>query len=52
MICIVSEAEPGPVTRYGSKDSISSDHSNRDDLDEQWVSQVNPLLCTWFNGNV
>ncbi|GFO44328.1 hypothetical protein PoB_007083300 [Plakobranchus ocellatus] len=35
-----AEAEPGPVTRYGSKDSLSSDHSNRDDLDEQWVSQV------------
>ncbi|GFR86101.1 breast carcinoma-amplified sequence 3-like protein [Elysia marginata] len=37
-----AETEPGPVTRYGSKDSISSDHStgNKDDLDEQWVSQV------------
>ncbi|CAG5121641.1 unnamed protein product, partial [Candidula unifasciata] len=33
-------AEPGPVTRYGSKDSLSSDYSSKDDLDEQWVSQV------------
>lgn len=32
--------EPGPVARYGSKDSLSSDYSSKDDLDEQWVSQV------------
>ena len=34
-------AEPEPVTRYDSKDSLSSDHSSRDEqLDEQWLSQV------------
>ena len=34
-------SEPGPVTRYDSKDSLSSDHSSREDqLDEQWLSQV------------
>ena len=30
-----------PVTRHDSKDSLSSDHSsNKDDQDEQWLSQV------------
>ncbi|XP_059170422.1 BCAS3 microtubule associated cell migration factor-like [Physella acuta] len=36
-------SEPGPVTRYGSKDSLSSDqgtYGSKEDLDEQWVSQV------------
>ncbi|KAH3885460.1 BCAS3 microtubule associated cell migration factor-like isoform X2 [Dreissena polymorpha] len=30
---------PG-LTRHDSRDSLSSDHSARDDLDEMWVSQV------------
>ncbi|RUS75391.1 hypothetical protein EGW08_016853 [Elysia chlorotica] len=44
-------AEPGPVTRYGSKDSISSEHSVRDDLDEQWVeiiTHVGPHRRLWM----
>ncbi|XP_064652117.1 BCAS3 microtubule associated cell migration factor-like isoform X2 [Lineus longissimus] len=28
------------VTRYGSHDSLSSDHSSKSDQDEQWLSQV------------
>ncbi|XP_076452638.1 BCAS3 microtubule associated cell migration factor-like [Babylonia areolata] len=40
-------AEPGPVTRYDSKDSLSSDHSSREDqLDEQWLSQVEIITHT------
>ncbi|KAJ8312061.1 hypothetical protein KUTeg_009434 [Tegillarca granosa] len=33
--------ELAPVTRHDSKDSLSSEHSNKDtDIDEQWLSQV------------
>ncbi|CAL1548389.1 unnamed protein product, partial [Lymnaea stagnalis] len=35
--------ESEPVSRYGSKDSLSSDYGtcgSKDDIDEQWVSQV------------
>ena len=33
------------MTRYDSKDSLSSDHSSREDqLDEQWLSQVGCLV--------
>jgi len=30
---------PG-LTRQDSKDSLSSDHSNKDENDEQWVAHV------------
>ena len=33
---------PG-LTRHDSKDSLSSDHSGKDENDEQWLSQV--CLC-------
>ncbi|XP_070204277.1 BCAS3 microtubule associated cell migration factor-like isoform X3 [Littorina saxatilis] len=40
-------AEPGPVMRYDSKDSLSSDHSCREDNpDEQWLSQVEIITHT------
>lgn len=40
-------AEPVPVTRYDSKDSLSSDHGCRDEpVDEQWLSQVEIISHT------
>ncbi|XP_050411358.1 BCAS3 microtubule associated cell migration factor isoform X1 [Patella vulgata] len=38
----LSPDELAPVSRHGSKDSLSSDHSStsKDDLDTQWLSQV------------
>ncbi|XP_046356113.1 BCAS3 microtubule associated cell migration factor-like [Haliotis rufescens] len=33
-------SEMDPVSRHDSRDSLSSDHSIKDDLDEQWLSQV------------
>ncbi|XP_041348624.1 breast carcinoma-amplified sequence 3-like [Gigantopelta aegis] len=38
--CNPDQTESAPVSRHGSKDSLSSDHSNKDDYDAQWLSQV------------
>ena len=51
---------PG-LTRQESKESLSSDHSGKDDTDEQWLSQVmnchNCQLCYsnirwWFESQI
>ena len=40
MSWLTDQTESAPVSRHGSKDSLSSDHSNKDDYDAQWLSQV------------
>ncbi|GAB1604473.1 breast carcinoma-amplified sequence 3-like [Argonauta hians] len=34
------DQEPCQITRYDSKDSLSSEHSNKEDTDERWLPQV------------
>ncbi|KAL3858527.1 hypothetical protein ACJMK2_013112 [Sinanodonta woodiana] len=37
---IIDGTEPGLVSRQDSKDSLASDHSGKEDSEDQWVSQV------------
>ncbi|KAL5017211.1 hypothetical protein ScPMuIL_006800 [Solemya velum] len=43
---LAETADQDPVTRHDSKDSLSSDHSSKDDMDDQWLSQVEIITHT------